>query len=316
MALSYNTLAGIPCLLTYADAVAREAATKPIRGDDKQRKPLGRRDQKWRHITREGDDVVIYEGSSPLMRYKPSGDVLVYDTGYWNKATQNDILMELMGLHFKTFAGKVWVRTQAGEHALRPSPKARLTCEGLEVQSTEPHPENIFRYEDRKWTYVNPPGLMVHAVNRKGSNAVRERYAAFTKYASALQKLRRDNPPTEREVAEAFDVTVTYKDSSGNPAYRWYEPGTPKSPIDRPNFNHTDAAELCAMMASDDITDQFKAYLWLSIPRWGNRHQITKVIDRVLMMRHQDEMLVERELPAGKKGKDNYAWAIRPHRLT
>ena len=309
MALGYNTLAGIPRLLTYADAVAREAATKPVRGDSEKLKPLGRRSQKWRYITRDGDDVVIYEGSSPLMRYKPSGDVLVYDTGYWNKATQNDILMELMGLHFKTFAGKVWVRTQAGEHMLRPSPRARWVSGSGWIQPTEPHPENIFRYEDGKWTYVNPPGTMVHHINRKAMRMVRERYAAFTVYASALQKLRRDNPPTVQEVGEAFDAAPAHKDSSGNPVYLWYNTGMPPIVTDRHRFTHEHAKTLCEMMASEDLEQQLKAFLWTSVPNYGAWMPVDTCVKHAVLMHHHAEVLDLHEVTSGKQAKDLYAWA-------
>lgn len=59
MALSWNTIAALPRLYTYADADRRERETKPVRGDEQQRKPLGRRNQKWRHIKRKAIDRVL-----------------------------------------------------------------------------------------------------------------------------------------------------------------------------------------------------------------------------------------------------------------
>jgi len=98
MALSYDTIYAMPRLMTYADADRRERETKPIRGDEHQRKPLGRRNQKYRHIKREADNSITIHThgwraeSYPLIQFYPNGEIHVLGYPYWNKAAENEVI--------------------------------------------------------------------------------------------------------------------------------------------------------------------------------------------------------------------------------
>lgn len=318
MGLGYNTLAAIPRLYTYEDAAKREAATKPIRGRVPEVKPLGRRSQAYYAIKREDNgDICIIAGSAPVIRYRPNGDVLLYDFGYWNKATYNDIIGEVTGICTTTVDGKMWACVDGGLFLVRPNPRNKYSA-GRWGSAPEPIPENIFRRVEKHvdnpgylvWTYVNPPGITGHYIKRKEMRAVRQRYAAFIAYAQAMDSIRGDDKPEPKEYVEPFNVQ--FKDINGRVYYAWHRAGMPPC-IYGGEFIHEHAATLASWMRSDDATDNYKAYLWLNAKR-GYYHSadasITDTIDRVLIMHHHAEVLTKREASAGKVTKDRYAWAV------
>lgn len=320
MALGYNTLAAIPRLQSYEDAARREAATKPIRGRTPEVKPLGRRSQAYYAIKREDNgDICIIAGDAPIVRYRPNGDVLLYDFGYWNKATYNDIIGEVTGIHTTTVDSKMWARVDGGLFLVRPNPMRRWRQGRWWDASESATPENIFRRVEKHadnpgylvWTYVNPPGLIGHYIKRKEMRAVRQRYAAFIDYAKAMDSIRGDNKPEPKEYVEPFNVQFEAHD--GRVYYAWHRAGMPPCIYGSAEFNHEHAATLASWMLSDDATDNYKAYLWLNVKR-GYYHKddqdIAATIDRVLIMHHHAEVLTKREASAGKVTKDRYAWAM------
>lgn len=326
MTLSYKTLSAMPRLRTYEDASKHEMNIKPVRGDDENRKPLGRRNQKWRHIKREdNNDICIYECGGVLIRFRPNGDVLIYDIGYWSKATNNDVIGGVLGIQAETFNMQVWVNLGGGKMPLRPNPRrvwdastSRWKMEG------KPIPENIFRWETgtlardnqrygSHWVYTNPPGIKQRTIKRKAMREVRAQYKNFTDYAKAMASLRKDNMPKPEEYKDYFDLKPRMSmrpDGTTQPHYAWRTKGMPTN-VYSYNFTHNNALELAKLMQSEDATDNYKAFLWLSEVRYHGNDNIENAIDRVLIMHHRDEVLTMREAAAGKQVKDRYAWAFR-----
>lgn len=318
MALGWRTLNAMPRLRSYADADRHEANTKPIRGRTPEIKPLGRRNQTWHNIKREENgDILVQYGDSPLLRYRPDDTLLVYDPGYWNKASYNDEILEVTGIRTETKDGKMWAHVDGGRYLIRPSPRCKWIGDGKYEEPTEPVPENIFRRVEKfvtmangradhgylTWTYVNPPSLTAHYIKRKEMRAVRERYAAFTAYAKALDSIREHSPEPE-EYVELFDVQRI-----GELKVNWWSENMPKPVAE---VDHADAARLCSYMLSEDATDNYKAYLWLKRGvGWMEVHLCSvKQIERVLTMHHHAEVLTRREAAGGKATKDRYAWAV------
>jgi hypothetical protein len=317
MALGYRTLLALPRLHTYDDADRRERETKPIRGRTPETKPLGRRSQTHLTIKREeNNDIGIYYGSGLVLRYRPNGDLLVYDQAYWNKASFNDIIREVTGLSIETFQGRAWTKTNGAWGYLRPSPRPQWVTDPFGERKwampDEPTPENIFRRVERhagnsgylEWAYVNPPTITTHKVNRRGAKAVRARYAGALAYIEALSKLRRDDHPKWDEVQQAFPERMAGIDPS-----RHWERRSALPAICYPHqFERTHAAELCALMASDDPVDHYRAYLWLH--RDSGPAQVMPNADKVLTMHHHDEWLTKQEVETTSKTHDRYAWAV------
>lgn len=323
MALSWRTLGAMPRLLSYADAAKREAETKPIRGRTPEVKPLGRRNQAWFSIKREeSGDICILVGHAPLLRYRPDDTLHIYAPGYWNKATYNDVICQVSGISTFTEDGKMWASVDNGRYLIRPSPRRKYLGEGKYAEPTEPMPENIFKRVEKfaqghnqthgylTWSYVNPPSLTAHAIRRKEMRVVRERYANFIAYAKAMDSLRKGSGhPQPKEYAEPFGIEFEAYGNGSTPYYSWYHDRMPPPVKD---LNHTQAAEVAALMLSEDATDNYKAYLWLNVKRdWLHaKTTITDLIDRVLIMHHHKEVLTTREATAGKVTKDRYAWAV------
>lgn len=309
MALSWRTLGAMPRLRSYADAERWEAKTKPIRGRTPEVKPLGKRDQAWFSIKREENgDICIFVGSAPVLRYRPDDTLLVYDPGYWNKATYNDVIGMVSGISTFTEDRKMWASVDNGRYLIRPSPKRKYLGDGKYADPTGPMPENIFKYTGKfsQWAYVNPPALTTHVIRRKEMRMVRERYANFIAYAKAMDSIR-ERYPQPQEYAEPFGLE--FEKWNDIIHYSWFHCRIPPAVKD---LNHTQAAELTALMLSEDATDNYRAYLWLNVKREWVSHAttITGLIDQVLIMHHHKEVLTTREATAGRVTKDRYAWAV------
>ena len=323
MALGWRTLQAFPRLTSYADAAKREAETKPIRGRTPEVKPLGRRNQAYYSIKREeSGDICIFVGHAPVLRYRPDDTLHIYDPGYWNKATYNDVICQVSGVPTTTNDGKMWASVDNGRYLIRPSPRHKYLGDGKYVEPIEPMPENIFKRVEKfaqghvqargylTWSYVNPPALTAHAIRRKEMRMVRERYANFTAYATALDSIR-ERHPQPQEYGELFGLEFEVYDNGVTPYYSWYHPQMPPPPH-RGEFTHTHAAELTALMLSEDATDNYRAYLWLNVRRdWLHaKTTIADIIDRVTIMHHHNEVLTTREATAGRVTRDRYAWAV------
>lgn len=319
MALSWRTLQAFPRLTSYDDAAKCEADTKPIRGRKPEVKPLGRRSQAYYSIKREENgDICVYCGHAILLRYRPDDTLHIYDPGYWNKATYNDMIREVTGICTETKDGKMWANVDGGCYLIRPSPRRKYLGDGKYADPTEPMPENIFKRVEKfagdrgyhVWAYVNPPALTTHAIRRKEMRMVRERYANFIAYATVLDSIR-ERHPQPQEYGELFGIEFETYGNGVTPYYSWYHDRMPPPPH-RGEFTHTHAAELTALMLSEDATDNYKAYLWLNVKRdWLHaKTTIADLIDRVLIMHHHKEVLTTREAVAGRVTKDRYAWAV------
>jgi hypothetical protein len=285
MALGHNTLRAIPTLRNYKDASKREADTTPIRGRTPEVKPLGSRKQTYFSIRREPDEsIVLVSGSYVFMRFRPNDDVLLYDATKWGKSTDNDLRSEVTHMNIQTFQTRVWVTIGGVSSYLR---------QGENV-------ENIFRYENNRWTYLNPPTITKHVVNRKGAKEVRARYVPFMTYMNAMIKVRGDSAYCDTdEVAAAFDIELTEHERRRSYMARIKLPPLTSSH----RFDHEEAATLCELMASEDIHDHYKAYVWLMQDR---DHDINKPI----MMHHHKEMLEVKEVETRAKTYDVNAWAV------
>lgn len=315
MSLSWRTSRAIPYLRDYAAASKREAETKPIRGDDMKRKPLGRRDQKYRHIARLPDNSIgIFDGWSnwqdelqraPDIQFFENGEIHVLAARGWNKGTPNEVLTEVMGVRVFTEGGKAWIKYDGGMTPLRERPGAVYSRElGKWITSTEKVTPSIFRRNEAgRLECLNPLALITHVVNRKGAKAVRERYMGATDYIDALARLRRDDKPKWSEITHAFPERFSGEEVSSWEAFR-------KIPeVHASHFKREHAVALTALMRSEDLNDHYKAYLWMQ--RGTRDEQDLKAnIDKVLAWAHRNEWFKEREAVVGEKVHDRYAWAF------
>ena len=316
MSLGYNTYYAMPRLDSYEAAAAHEAAVKPIRGDDEGRKPLGRRDQKYRRIKREGDgSIIIFDdwrgdaGDNWFIRFAPNGELHIYDMCWSNKATHNEVISRVTGMHVFTEAGRMWVHFDGGIAPIASRVKSRWVGDKYVKNGKDPEPSIFVKNERGNWVCKNVAGITTHVVNRKGANAVRKRYASGLAYIKALTQLRRDDAPKHEELVAAFRDTRLKGEDLKTLGYYWNTRHR-IPPVGRYDFMHQHAADLAALIASDDPSDQYKAFLWLGCETERTPTVIAKHVDKVLAMHHHDEWLKAVEHPAGKKAIDRYKWAF------
>jgi hypothetical protein len=316
MALGYNTYYAMPHLPDYAAASAHEASVKPIRGDAEGRKPLGRRNQKWRRIKREADgSIIIFDDWRGLpddnwfIRYTPTNELHIYDVCWWNKATYNEVIQRVTGLNMLTEAGRMWARYDGGTVPVSARVKSRWVNNEYVKEGTDPEPTVFVRNERGNWVCLNPERTVTHQVDRKGAKAVRKRYATGINYIMALASLRRDDIPKHEELVAAFRDTLL-KGVRDEEVY-YYRTRQIMPPVGHHQFTHAHAAYLAGLLASDDPGDQYKAFLWLMREEYETKTKtLLRLAEAVLTMHHHDEWLKQVEHEPGSKAIDRYKWAL------
>lgn len=310
MALAWETIYSIPYLEDYEAASKREQETKPIRGDKDGTKPLGRRNQKYRAIKRTEDGSILiyytYQSMPWFIRFCPDGELHIYDTQWDNKASGNEVIERITGMPVETKDGRAWVRYDGGTVPLaasRPHWDRQLS---RWVSPSNPASPTIFVKNERgKWVCKNPPGLVTHQVNRKGAKDVRRRYAIGIAYATGLASLRRDNPPTFEETVKTFRDTRLAELKDEELRY-WYNVRHHLPEVAHSEFDHGYAAQLAELLGSDDVSDQYKAYIWLAHGH-GN---VPRNIEKVLAMRHHAEWFKQVQHEPGVQAIERYRWAL------
>lgn len=317
MALSWRTACAIPYLPDYAAAAKHEAETKPIRGDEEKRKPLGRRDQKYRQIKRlEDGSIGLYEWDysrlkQPFIQYMPNGDIRISEHGNWCKATYHDVLWEVLHLRAFTENHRTWVHYDGGVAALQPPQRIKWSQEAQSWVELKPKPEpSIFRRNERgNLVYINPPKIIKHVVDRRGAKAVRMRYMAALGYIEALTKLRKDDAPAWGEMARAFPERFGNADEMQEAIKNPWRMREQLPSVGNRNFKREHAVAIAALMASEDPGNHYRAYLWLhqNVTSDG----VMRNAERVIAWAHRDEWFTEREVEAGCKAHDAYEWAFK-----
>lgn len=114
MALNWKTLHALPRLRSYDAAKKHYENTKPIRGDEHETRPLGRRDQKWISIWKNGENYHVGYGwgeitsRQSLITFKPNGVIEVAARSYGSAST-NERLGYILGAQFRTYQYDTWV---------------------------------------------------------------------------------------------------------------------------------------------------------------------------------------------------------------
>lgn len=280
---------------TYEEAVAHEAAVKPIRG--RTIKPLHRRRDTHLTIRKqtgfnfEGEEVVIQMYNTDIVKYRPNGDIYV-DIGGWVSMTTCQVLTDVLGADFHKYNNRMWVRCDIPES---------YTPHALPVDA---HAPNIFRVNmSNTLEFQNYKYPVVNNLNRQAANIVRKQYKAFRQYLTNNFKLRSEDGGVScsfgvEEFAHAFETDDVY----GTPRLpnvqvvgnKW----TSKKAIDR----------YIELIQSTNTEDFYKAILTTV---GGNRHSVTlkgllKVLDDCILYHHRDTVFVKKQVTTGAWAKDTY----------
>ena len=86
--MGYQTVMNVPRVLTYALAKNLFDSIKPIRGRSPEIRPLGsRRDADTYWVRMDGEDVQFVLYKTPVITYRPNGDVVLSNGGYSTVST-------------------------------------------------------------------------------------------------------------------------------------------------------------------------------------------------------------------------------------
>jgi hypothetical protein len=301
MALSWRTLRALPRFSSYKQASDYEMRIKPIRGRP-DCKPLGRRKQTHLRISRDPDTcaISVHYGwgtwGKTIFTYFPDGFIVIPSmAGTHQRATEVDILGQVLSMHCVSFDGNVWAYDARTQHKL-PFNVGRPSHFRHDANHSSPLPLNL---KPKK----------IHLVNRKRTNQVRKRYAQFIQYAKAMDSI--DPHMREDDVREML---------RGEPFA--HAPSIYTRAINNPmnyQFSREQAHALAQLMISDDPEDRHLAWLNCAYNyRYYNKAvdniahftAVTqRVVNAVLFRAHKDECLDYVEDLTGQLRKDTYAWA-------
>lgn len=295
---------GIPRIRDYGEAMCRFNNTRPIRGrtdPSRPQYPLGHRSKVDSfHMKRcpFTQDVEFYLYRTPVITFKPDGEVWIKSDGWDTISTSNFLTEALSGIHAQIYDRNLCIGFTTAE---------RTEWHRVPTSGTL----KLKRGEDRRWALLNPTECYTHSVNRKAANNVRRRYKDFIQYAKAMIKLK-NGEFMESEYEAAFGV---------NPH------GQPNYPRQLHRHSWSGWEEVIAQFKeciSNESEDQFqyfyKALLMLARSYTTSYYGITntlplqafdKGMTDMLFGLHRDEVLVRTPVEHGRIVKDRYGRYFR-----
>ena len=279
---------------TYEEALAHEAAVKPIRG--KTIKPLHRRRDTHLTIRKqtgfnfEGEEVVIQMYATDIVKYRPNGEIYVEING-WISMTTCQVLTDILGADFHKYNNRIWVRCDIPES---------YTPHALPVDA---HAPNIFRVNmSNTLEFQNYKYPVVNNLNRQAANIVRKQYKAFRQYLTNNFKLRSDDGLTcsfgVEEFAHAFETDDVH--------------GTPRLPNVQVVGNKWTSKKAIAryieLIQSPNTEDFYKAMLMtVGTNKWkATLKGLLKMLDDCVLYHHRDTVFVKKQVTTGVWAKDTY----------
>ena len=191
--MSYASLWRIPHLVTYAQAKVKYETTKPVRGDEANRRPLGSRRDKHLHITEEVvNDETVYKChcyNRPVVTFYPDNTV------------------ELSMGYRSAYADAYYNRLLSSLHVYVKQKRRVADIGGNKYVMTGDAPLKI-KWSGIDWTVLEATAPMEWALNRAKANKVRAAYTDFLNYYKGMIRL----------LTEPIDVEVKY-------ANRWWMRG-------------------------------------------------------------------------------------------
>lgn len=181
----------------YNEAVAREAAIKPIRGRSTTIKPLGARRQDYINIRKEAGEnggepkIVVRMYRTDIITFHPNNTIEIQP---YNSQSTNAVLSSVLGVSFFSQHGRQWVacaweRAEGAEKETGEAGEKKLGRGYLPLKTN-----TLFRRANADSLQLHtakPPVFpVVHKINKREMRAVRSRYKDFINYAVGILKLR------------------------------------------------------------------------------------------------------------------------------
>jgi len=336
--MGYQTVMNVPRVLTYALAKNLFDSIKPIRGRSPEIRPLGsRRDADTYWVRMDGEDVQFVLYKTPVITYRPNGDVVLSNGGYSTVST-HQFFDRVLGVDARASrqVSVIGLLNKKGEvvnrYTLNDRDTLTLKLDGL-----------------GNWCVVDGAKTQfAWHLNRQEANNVRVRYKEFITYFKGMVSLRTEDIHMQyynnslsgirvsiTELQNAFGVEKsdsTEPNSNNDPDHiignmqwihdqpqRHYNYGTKRAgeyqdgmtqfleliksdqPEDTKHLNFYKGA-LAMLMSADRIYQRGQddnTYIAKAKP-------IVKALDTVLLKAHAKEVLVRKELPLGSVSKGAY----------
>jgi hypothetical protein len=333
--MGYQTVMNVPRVLTYALAKNLFDSIKPIRGRSPEIRPLGsRRDADTYWVRMDGEDVQFVLYKTPVITYRPNGDVVLSNGGYSTVST-HQFFDRVLGVDARASrqVSVIGLLNKKGEvvnrYTLNDRDTLTLKLDGL-----------------GNWCVVDGAKTQfAWHLNRQEANNVRVRYKEFITYFKGVVSLRTEEVKPSyhyepiacinvslNELQNAFDVKKSEDEMENNPDHiighmshihdqpqRHFNYGTKRA--SEYNEGMTQFLELIKSDQPED-TKHLNFYkgalaLLLSADRIYQRGQddntylvkakpIVKALDTVLLKANAQQVLVRKELPLGSVSKGAY----------
>jgi len=175
--MGYATVMRVPKVNNYAEALKRWNNTKPIKGRDDDKRPLGeRRDVDTysirKNVWTDAIELVLYR--TPVVKFTTEDEVIINIDNWPSASTCQFISRVLSGVGAYRVKGQV-VLGFSGTDA-----KAMLPAQG----------ELVLAQKDGRWLPKVKQTLYDYRVSRKESNNVRKQVSQFKDYLSGVIKLK------------------------------------------------------------------------------------------------------------------------------
>ena len=327
--MGYQTVMNVPRVLTYALAKNLHDSIKPIRGRSPEIRPLGnRRDADTYWVRMNGDDVEFVLYKSPVIVYKPTGEVVLCVAGYSTVST-HQFLDRVLGVDARASrqVSVIGLLNKKGEVVNRYTMKGKDTLT-LKLDGAG------------NWCVVDGAKTQFSwHLDRQSANNVRVRYKEFVTYFKGMVSLRTEDVKPHHyqdpiacinvsltELQNAFGVDKPDPDSiighmrwMHDMPQRHFNYGTQRA------GEYQDGMDTFLELAKSDQPEDIKHLnfykgalaVLLSADRIYQRGQddntylvksktVVKALDTVLLKAHTKEVLVRKELPIGSVSKGTY----------
>ena len=285
----------LPCLSSYAYAVATEREIQPIKGNGRNAgiKPLGNRNRASIQILRYSEEVTVKMYDTEILRYRRcpetgADQIGIFFGGYDNQATvavMNRVLPH--GLSIQIFDSKAWLSYPTLERS--GILDAHLVC-ALDAHT-------LCWVTDKNGFYVpdNPTKTIVHKIDRKAAKEARARYKEFKDYVTLTHKVR-GGEYTKAEFSE--EVGTDFKTT------HWFYVSNYRLPENiAPEAMYEESLRL-ALAATGH-------YQWFSLRQSDNKlavssvdiplSPINKMLEHQIRLNHKDTMFYEAEVTELKR---------------
>jgi len=182
---------GISWFRDYGDALHKYESTTDIRGrTEEPKRPLGHRDRTNQYSIRKEEDgtiaCVLYR--SPVVRFKPNGDIILRDFDYPTTSTCY-FMEEVLGWQLRAYLFNYSICIAVGAVQSRMASDTDLV---------------LRKNEQGNLYIVNPSREVTHHVNRGVPNKVRKQFDEFAKYAESMLKVRDEGKFLIQEYDDMF----------------------------------------------------------------------------------------------------------------